>query len=358
VFDNYSANVMVDGIPVNLGLWDTAGQEDYDRLRPLSYPQTDVFLLAFSVVSPTSFLNLSSKWLPEISHHCPEARVVLVGCKAKKEMFFFLVILAFCKFHGQSDLRAGNPNKQVSQEDARKVVKDNGLHAYVECSSLTQEGLKDVFDTVLRSVLGGAKGGAGSKKKGGGGGGVFSNFFKSGSSTTVEADPEPQAPVMPKGIPAPWIYPSESMIAKDFLKLLEEQDPKMADVEIHVIVLFSVFFFNVLCKCGANSLLAHSLILSASCPLLEALLEGKRAPAAPFVSVKKSDDNPKVTSIVCTESVSMIVMTRVINFMYSGECKIANKNDQIAETMEMAEQLELEFLHNYCKNILEDTSQG
>merc|ERR1712224_711449 len=64
------------------GLWDTAGQEDYDRLRPLSYPNTDVFIVCYSIISPTSLENVGNKWLPEIRHHCPNSPFLLVGTKS------------------------------------------------------------------------------------------------------------------------------------------------------------------------------------------------------------------------------------------------------------------------------------
>ncbi|PAV83577.1 hypothetical protein WR25_10858 [Diploscapter pachys] len=133
VFDNYSAQLTVDGHTVNLGLWDTAGQEDYDRLRPLSYPQTDVFVLSFSVVSPVSFDNVSTKWIPEIRQHCPDAPIVLVGTKL--------------------DLRddaetvrnlAADGKAPITRSRGQKIAQKIKAVRYLECSALTQHGLKQV----------------------------------------------------------------------------------------------------------------------------------------------------------------------------------------------------------------------
>ncbi|KAL3221999.1 hypothetical protein MRX96_029034 [Rhipicephalus microplus] len=82
VFDNYAGSLLVDGVTANLTLWDTAGQEDYEKLRPLSYPGSDVFLLCYSISSQASYNNILTKWQPELKHHCPSTPYVLVATKA------------------------------------------------------------------------------------------------------------------------------------------------------------------------------------------------------------------------------------------------------------------------------------
>jgi Ras-related C3 botulinum toxin substrate 1 len=154
-FDNYSASVMVDNKPISLGLWDTAGQEDYDRLRPLSYPQTDVFLICFSVVSPPSFDNVKAKvrampkaresslifpqWYPEIEHHAPHVPIILVGTKIdlKKDPATVANL--------QSKHMA-----PVEFDKGLEVAKEIGAYKYVECSALTQLNLKSVFDYAIK----------------------------------------------------------------------------------------------------------------------------------------------------------------------------------------------------------------
>ncbi|KAL5261349.1 hypothetical protein ACHWQZ_G007145 [Mnemiopsis leidyi] len=135
IFDNYTVNVVVDGEPINLGLWDTAGQEDYDRLRPLSYPDTDVFLICYSVGAPASLENVEECWNVEVTHHRPSSPKLLIGTK--------------CDLRDDKNYTGA----LVSTEKALQVKKKIKAVDHIECSALTGTNLKTVFDRAIKAVL-------------------------------------------------------------------------------------------------------------------------------------------------------------------------------------------------------------
>uniref|UniRef100_A0A6B2LKE9 Uncharacterized protein n=1 Tax=Arcella intermedia TaxID=1963864 RepID=A0A6B2LKE9_9EUKA len=144
IFEGHGANIPFDGKTISLSLWDTAGQEEYDRLRPLSYPQTNVFVLLFAVDNPFSFENVSARWHPELSHHCPGVPIVLAGTK--------------------TDLRRESISP-ITFEQGEDMMRAIGAVKYVECSALDQVGVGALFDEATRAAISASRTG---KKKGGG----------------------------------------------------------------------------------------------------------------------------------------------------------------------------------------------
>ena len=110
--------------------------------RPLSYPDTDVILLCFSLENPDSFDNVTDKWMPEIKHYCPKVPVVLVG--TKKDLRHSELI---------HDERTKRKFRHVQPEDGQQLADRIRAAAYVECSAKTRDGVRDVFDAATRASL-------------------------------------------------------------------------------------------------------------------------------------------------------------------------------------------------------------
>ncbi|KAF8190369.1 small GTPase CDC42 [Mycena galopus ATCC 62051] len=142
--DSTALLVKVAKTKYTLGLFDTDGQSEYDRLRPLAYPQTDVFLVCFRVTQRASFSALRTRWIPEIRHYCPDVPFIIVAT--------------------QIDMRDGSDSqlseklmreKQhvVSTEEGERLAHQLGAAKYVECSALTQRGLNAVFEEAVIACL-------------------------------------------------------------------------------------------------------------------------------------------------------------------------------------------------------------
>ena len=106
-----------------MALWDTAGQEEYDRLRPLSYPDTHVLLICFSVDNPDSLENIPERWIPEVVHFCPKVPIVIVGNKCDLRDDPAII---------QALNRHNPPQKPISFEQGSEIAEKLGQYKYME----------------------------------------------------------------------------------------------------------------------------------------------------------------------------------------------------------------------------------
>lgn len=140
VFDNRTTEVVYKGQNLLLQLWDTAGQEDYDRLRPLSYPGSDIVLLCFSTVSRSSYDAVVDKWSPEVNHYAPGVPQLLVGTKMDMR---------------EAKIKDSHEDSfdPITKEEGKELAEDIGAVGYVECSAKTRSGLKQIFEEAIRIVM-------------------------------------------------------------------------------------------------------------------------------------------------------------------------------------------------------------
>ncbi|MCJ1483848.1 Rho GTPase [Schaereria dolodes] len=142
VFENYVTDCRVDGKSVQLALWDTAGQEDYERLRPLAYSKAHVILIGFSIDTPDSMDNVKHKWVEEANERCPGVPIILVGLKKDKRDDPVI----------QEEMRKKSLHFTTAKEGT-DTAQQIGARKYLECSSLTGEGVDDVFEAATRAAL-------------------------------------------------------------------------------------------------------------------------------------------------------------------------------------------------------------
>ncbi|KAK9884262.1 hypothetical protein WA026_005214 [Henosepilachna vigintioctopunctata] len=142
IHETYITTVKLDDEEVRFALWDTAGEEDYDRLRPLSYPRTDLVIICFNVDNPISLQNIHLKWLPEVKHFCPSVPILLVATKLDLRYNRTIV----------DNLRKDNLNT-LSYSDGLRTFRAIKAAGYLECSAKTMEGIKAVFIKAAEIVL-------------------------------------------------------------------------------------------------------------------------------------------------------------------------------------------------------------
>ncbi|GAA5799666.1 small GTPase superfamily [Helicostylum pulchrum] len=134
VFENYVQEVVVDGKTIELSIWDTAGQEEFDRLRALSYNDTHVIIVCYSIDNRDSLENIPNKWIEELQEGCPQAKTILVALK--------------CDL--RDDEVALKKIKPILYEEGLEVAKNINAIRYLECSAKHNRGVRECFEQAAK----------------------------------------------------------------------------------------------------------------------------------------------------------------------------------------------------------------
>ncbi|KAG0659305.1 Rho GTPase [Rhodotorula mucilaginosa] len=143
IFENYVAEIRLDGKAVQLALWDTA--VDFERStegkKSTSYSKSHVILIAFALDTPDSLDNVSVKWIEEVRELCgPNIPVLLVGCKRD--------LRDQAMMHGPT-----GGARYVTQEQGQAMAQQVGARSYHECSALLNEGVDETFEAATRAAM-------------------------------------------------------------------------------------------------------------------------------------------------------------------------------------------------------------
>ncbi|KAH3673203.1 hypothetical protein WICMUC_003821 [Wickerhamomyces mucosus] len=143
VFENYVHDIFVDSKPIKLSLWDTAGQEEFDRLRSLSYSDTHTIMLCFAIDSRDSLENVQNKWVGEIADHCEGVKLVLVALKCDLRNIE----------SNEESFNNNNSKTLISYEEGLAIAKQIGALRYLECSAKKNRGVNEAFTEAARCAL-------------------------------------------------------------------------------------------------------------------------------------------------------------------------------------------------------------
>ncbi|CAO3699821.1 unnamed protein product [Rhizopus stolonifer] len=137
VFENYVNDVCIEGRKVELSIWDTAGQEEFDRIRSLSYHDTHVVMICFSVDNRDSLENIPNRWMEELEEGCPKAKLILVALKCDLR-------------EDEAVLKKGGP---ILYQEGLNVAKSIHAVRYLECSAKHNRGVKECFDQAAKVAI-------------------------------------------------------------------------------------------------------------------------------------------------------------------------------------------------------------